>query len=82
MITPNTRACVGKNLANMELQIFIATIFRRYTFVVESPEKHVGPSHLAHLFSTDRVVCMQLETVEGFLSKPVSCRVGMKRREV
>jgi len=57
------RVCVGKNLANMELQIFIATIFRRYTFVLESPEKH-------------------FDTVEGFLRKPTSCRVGMKRREV
>jgi benzoate 4-monooxygenase len=38
------RACVGKNLANMELQVFIATIFRRYTFILENPEKHV--SHL------------------------------------
>jgi benzoate 4-monooxygenase len=35
------RACVGKNLANMELQIFIATIFRRYSFVLEDPEKKV-----------------------------------------
>jgi benzoate 4-monooxygenase len=33
---------VGKNLANMELQIFIATIFRRYTFVLEDPEKPVS----------------------------------------
>ncbi|KAF9649772.1 cytochrome P450 monooxygenase pc-bph [Thelephora ganbajun] len=57
------RACVGKNLANLELQIFIATIFRRYTFVLENPGKH-------------------FDTLEGFLRKPVSCRVGMKRREV
>jgi len=56
------RACVGKNLANMELQIFVATIFRRYTFVLEDPKK-------------------RFDTVEGFLRKPVECRVGMKRRE-
>jgi len=56
------RACVGKNLANMELQIFIATIFRRYTFVLEDPAK-------------------PFDTVEGFLRKPLACRVGMKRRE-
>ena len=36
------RACVGKNLAKMELQIFMATIFRRYTFVLENPENHVS----------------------------------------
>jgi len=40
----NHRACVGKNLATLELQIFMATIFRRYTFILEDPEKHV--SHL------------------------------------
>jgi len=57
------RACVGKNLANLELQIFMATIFRRYTFMLENPEK-------------------RFDTVEGFLRKPTSCRVGMKRRDV
>lgn len=36
------RGCVGKNLATMELQIFMATIFRRYTFVLENPEKRVS----------------------------------------
>ena len=38
----NFRACVGKNLANLELQIFMATIFRRYTFILENPEKRVS----------------------------------------
>jgi len=57
------RACVGKNLANLELQVFIATIFHRYTFVLEDPKN-------------------PLDTLEGFLRQPVSCRVGMKRREV
>ena len=42
MIGMNYRACVGKNLANLELQIFMATIFRRYTFVLENPEKRVS----------------------------------------
>ena len=36
---------MGKNLANMELQIFIATIFRRYTFVLEDPKKPVRLSY-------------------------------------
>lgn len=48
------RACVGKNLANMELQIFIATIFRRYTFVLEDPKKHVSPPPPL-LFLADRI---------------------------
>ncbi|KAI0074974.1 cytochrome P450 monooxygenase pc-bph [Panus rudis PR-1116 ss-1] len=33
------RSCVGRNLANMELQIIIASILRRYSFVLEAPEK-------------------------------------------
>ncbi|KAI0316224.1 cytochrome P450 [Amylostereum chailletii] len=33
------RACVGKNLANMELLIIVASILRRYHFVLEDPEK-------------------------------------------
>jgi len=33
------RACVGKNLANMELLIIISSILRRYDFVLEYPDK-------------------------------------------
>ncbi|KAF9510929.1 hypothetical protein BS47DRAFT_1471747 [Hydnum rufescens UP504] len=57
------RACVGKNLATMELVVIIASIFKRYDIVLESPET-------------------PMVTSEGFLRKPVSCRVGVKRREV
>lgn len=35
------RACVGRNLASMELLIIIASIFHRYEFVVEDPDKPV-----------------------------------------
>ena len=76
---------MGKNLANMELQIFIATIFRRYTFVLEDPKKHVRSSYLlAHqpLLLIKFLFSAQFDTVEGFLRKPIACRVGMKRREV
>jgi len=55
------RSCVGRNLASMELLIIVASIFRRYEFVLEDPEKH-------------------FDTVEGFLRKPVECKVGMRRR--
>jgi len=55
------RACVGKNLASMELLLIIATIFHRFEFVLMDPNQ-------------------PLETREGFLRKPVSCFVGMKRR--
>ncbi|KAI5116460.1 hypothetical protein M0805_005873 [Coniferiporia weirii] len=33
------RACVGRNLASMELLIIISSIFRRYEFVLEQPDK-------------------------------------------
>ncbi|EJC99221.1 cytochrome P450 monooxygenase pc-bph [Fomitiporia mediterranea MF3/22] len=57
------RACVGRNLASMELLIIIASIFRRYEFVLEKPDE-------------------QFDTREGFLRKPLRCRVGMRRREL
>ncbi|KAF9781824.1 cytochrome P450 [Thelephora terrestris] len=34
--------CVGKHLAEIELHIFIATVFRRYSFVLEVPKKRFG----------------------------------------
>lgn len=36
------RACVGRNLASMELLIIIASILRRYDFVLEEPDKPVS----------------------------------------
>ncbi|KAK0466882.1 cytochrome P450 monooxygenase [Desarmillaria tabescens] len=33
------RACIGRNLANLELQIIIASIFRRFNFVLENPDE-------------------------------------------
>ncbi|KAK0492671.1 cytochrome P450 monooxygenase [Armillaria luteobubalina] len=56
------RACVGRNLATLELHIIIASILRRFHFVLEKPEE-------------------PLQVKEGFLRKPLGCRVGMKKRE-
>ncbi|KAF7986263.1 hypothetical protein HWV62_35176 [Athelia sp. TMB] len=58
------RACVGRNLASMELLIIISSILRRYEFVLEG-ENRGG-----------------LQTSEGFLRKPLGCKVGIKRRNV
>ncbi|KAL0959891.1 hypothetical protein HGRIS_011559 [Hohenbuehelia grisea] len=52
------RACVGRNLAYLELQIIVASILRRYNFVLENPDQpgtilyrpareHHGFAHLA-----------------------------------
>lgn len=56
------RACVGRNLAILELQIIIASLLRRYHYVLERADQ-------------------TLETREGFLRKPLECRVGIKRRD-
>ncbi|EJC99286.1 uncharacterized protein FOMMEDRAFT_160888 [Fomitiporia mediterranea MF3/22] len=57
------RACTGRNLAFMELQTIIASIFRRYDIVLEEPDKPLG----VH---------------EGFVRKPIDCRIGLKRRDL
>lgn len=57
------RACVGRNLASMELLIIISSILRHYSFVLEEPEKPFATS-------------------EGFLRKPLDCKVGIKRRDL
>jgi len=57
------RACVGRNLAFLELQIIIASIMRRYNIVLEKADQ-------------------KLETREGFLRKPLACRVGIKLRDL
>nr|BED42915.1 cytochrome P450 monooxygenase [Trametes versicolor] len=33
------RSCVGRNLAHLELLTFVASIFRRYSFVLENPDE-------------------------------------------
>ena len=35
------RACVGRNLASMELLIIVASIMRRYDIILESPDQEV-----------------------------------------
>lgn len=35
------RACVGRNLAFLELQIIVASLLRRYDYVLENPEELV-----------------------------------------
>lgn len=49
------RSCVGRNLASMEMLIIIASILRRFDFVLEYPEKPVRLSlsvctlHVSHI---------------------------------
>lgn len=75
---------MGRNLASMELLIIISTIMRRYSFVLEDHDKPVRlffHSVTTTLFSS-LISLRQFATREGFLRKPLECRVGMKRREL
>ncbi|SGY20997.1 BQ5605_C016g08182 [Microbotryum silenes-dioicae] len=58
------RSCVGRNVAMMELLIFVATFVYRYDFKLAEGENQ------------------QLEVAEGFLRKPLGCKMGIKRRTV
>ncbi len=50
---PRRRFCVGRNLVVMELQIIIASLLRRYSFVLERPDQEVSvPCELRILFLT------------------------------
>ncbi|KAJ7935986.1 cytochrome P450 monooxygenase [Mycena leptocephala] len=57
------RACIGRNLAALELLIIVASIMRRFHFTLADPDE-------------------PLATCEGFLRKPLRCKVGIKRRDV
>ena len=47
-ILVNCRACVARNLATVAVRIFTATIFRRYTFVLEDPTGPVNNLSFTH----------------------------------
>ncbi|KAI0826257.1 cytochrome P450 [Irpex lacteus] len=49
------RSCVGRNLANMELLIIVASILRRFEFVLENPDK---PFDTAEGFLRKPVECI------------------------
>ena len=53
------RACVGRNVAEMELALIVSTVAKRYDFELRQDT---------------------LETREGFLRKPLGCKVGMRKR--
>ncbi|KAI1621926.1 putative benzoate 4-monooxygenase [Exophiala viscosa] len=53
------RACVGRNVAEMEMVLIISTMFSRYDFELYQD---------------------QWKLRDGFLNKPVECRIGFKRR--
>ncbi|SCV72156.1 BQ2448_4850 [Microbotryum intermedium] len=58
------RSCVGRNVAMMELLIFVATFIYRYDFKLAEGDNQ------------------KMEVAEGFLRKPLGCKMGLKRRTV
>ncbi|KAF8892391.1 hypothetical protein CPB85DRAFT_1230590 [Mucidula mucida] len=62
------RACVGRNLAMMELQMIVATLVKRFDFIPEVPA--------VLIFS------VKLAVREGFLRKPLAFTMGIKKRDV
>jgi len=61
------RACVGQNLAEIEMTTIVATVFSGWEWKFAEGERQGLPG-------------AELETVEGFLRKPVGVEVGVKRR--
>jgi benzoate 4-monooxygenase len=81
------RGCVGKNLANEEMTIIVGSVFRRYEIVMEDMGAPVRrfralfPPPPPLWFVWVLTACLLwLETREGFLRKPLACRVGIRRR--
>ena len=68
----------------MELLVIVASIFRRYHFVLEDPSAQVSSDAAYFTYHGCRCVnsALKLETREGFLRKPVECKIGMKRRHM
>jgi benzoate 4-monooxygenase len=66
----------------LELQIIIASIMRRYDIVLQEEGQKV--CFELFFFSPDLLTksLLQLETREGFLRKPLGCKIGVKRRDV
>ena len=50
------RSCVGRNLANLELLVIVASIFRRYEFVLEDPAVEVRLPW-CHMYVVWRALC-------------------------
>jgi len=62
------RACVGQNVAELELMTIVATLFSGWDWKFAEGEKQGFPG-------------APLDTAEGFLRKPLGLNVGVKRRK-
>ena len=63
--------------------MIVASLLRRYEFVLENPDEEVGFFYFFFFFfGCTHTISLQLETREGFLRKPLRCHVGIKRRDL
>ena len=78
-VSHTSRGCIGRNLGMMELFIIIASIFRRYHFVLEDPKQEVRCPFVIVIIEVISGF-QRLDIKEGFLRKPVACRAGIQLR--
>ena len=70
------RACVGRNLASMELLIIIASILRRYKFVLEDPNRPVSIAYALYCYMSVANIFVETVRYPGRVPTqacPVSC---------
>ena len=69
------RACVGRNLASLELQIIVSSILRRFDFVLEDPDANVCGLFFFYLFYLELMV-VAVTDEGGFLEEAVEVQGG------
>jgi benzoate 4-monooxygenase len=75
-------SCVGRNLAAMELSIILASVMRRYEMALNE-EKPVSVNECGKNIDQINLVPMQDMVIsEGFLRKPLSVNLSIKRRDI
>jgi benzoate 4-monooxygenase len=76
-------SCVGRNLAAMELQIILASVMRRYELALGDESKPVSLNECC--LNIDQIKTnpmLQMVISEGFLRKPLSVDLSIKRRDI
>ncbi len=69
------RACVGRNLASLELQIIVSSILRRFDFVLEDPAAEVCGLFFLYLCYLELMV-VAVTDEGGFLEETVEVQGG------
>ena len=79
MLKVLNRACIGRNLAIMQLHIIVATLFRRYDLALKSDEP---VSCLpCRLMTVCQLIHPQLRVRDSLARRPLDCIVGITHRK-